>query len=78
MKMYTVSVTDKNGDTETQAYFRAMIAYSAFKEIVETGQLPWRNCLVREGDTLLIAETISEDWLVELYEHTLIQNDLVN
>lgn len=76
MKMYTVSVTDKKGDTHTQAYFRAKVAYSAFKDIVETGQLPWRNCLVREGDTLLVAESIHEDWLVELYEHTLIPNDL--
>lgn len=71
IKMYTVSVTDRKGETETQAYFQAKVAYSSFKDIVETGQLPWRNCLVREGDDLLIAETIDRDWLVELYEHEL-------
>ena len=72
MKMYTVSVTDHNGNTETQAYFKMKVAYATFKDIVERGQLTWRNCICREGDSLLIAETISNEWLVELYEHTLI------
>ena len=72
MKMYTVSVTDYKGNTETQAFFKMKVAYSSFKSIVERGQLPWRNCITREGDSLLIAETCSSEWLVELYEHTLI------
>lgn len=71
IKMYTISVTDRKGETETQAYFKANVAYSTFRDIVDTGQLPWRNCLVREGDDLLIAESIDKDWLIELYEHEL-------
>lgn len=70
-KMYTISITDRKGETETQAYFKAKVAYSTFRDIVERGQLLWRNCLVREGDDLLIAESIDKDWLVELYEHEL-------
>lgn len=70
-KMYTISITDRKGETETQAYFKANVAYSTFRDIVDTGQLLWRNCLVREGDDLLIAESIDKDWLVELYEHEL-------
>jgi hypothetical protein len=77
MRMYTVSVTDRFGNTETQAFFKMKTAYSTFKDIVEKGQLPWRNCLFREGDTLLIAETVASDFLVELYEHTLI-NEIPN
>ena len=72
MKMYTVSVTDHNGNTETQAFFKMKVAYATFKDIVERAQLTWRNRITREGDSLLIAETCSSNWLVELYEHTLI------
>lgn len=74
-KMYSISVTDLHSqETDTKAYFKANVAYSTFKRIIESRQYMWRNCLCREGDSILIAESVGgDDYLIELYEHELLK-----
>ncbi len=73
-KFYTVSVTDRHdSQTSTRAYFKANVAYSEFKRIVEQRKYLYKNCIVRQGDSLLIAESLGEDFLIELYEHELLK-----
>lgn len=80
-KLYTVSITDtRTNATETRAYFSAKVAYSSFRWECELNGYTFRNVMIKENDSLLIAEAGggSHKYLIELYENQLTKTNYEN
>jgi hypothetical protein len=71
--IYTVTVTNlENGSYESQAYFSRKIATSAFRELCDEHGYDYRNVIVRRGDKLVIAKSISKDYEITICEEQIL------
>ena len=73
-KLYTVSITNtRTNATETRAYFSAKVAYSSFRWECELNGYTFRNVMIKDDGSLLIAEAGGghHKYLIELYENQL-------